>query len=320
VNSPQRVAVLLLPGGSPLSAQLLVELLQGANALLGETPYQPFLRSPEQFALEEGWSQVWLVAPWRLLAGSEALEQLPAQLARIAESGSLLGAVEGGALWLARAGLLAGRRACSIDWLAVPLQQQHADTIWHPGLWEMDLSPGLAPVLSCARPLALPDLVLAYLAREHGEALARQLAVRLGLSTLRARDERLLGESAAPSRLPPRLAEALTLMQANLGEPLPTDDVARLVGLSRRQLERLFKQHLDSLPSRHYLELRLQRSRELLKHSGQSVLQVALACGFSSGAHFSNAYKAAFGRTPREERSGSARAPMDFAEPLRAVS
>lgn len=300
-----------MPGGSLLAAQLLHELFAQANALLDEAGYAPQLLPMERLGEAESsplpWDQIWLVAPWRLIAGSEALDRLGPWLQRAAAKRSLLGAVEGGVLWLAQAGLLKARRATSIDWLAQPLLQQHPDTIWHPGLWEMDLSPGEPPLLSCGRPLALPDLLLAYLAREHGEPLARQVAMRLGLSALRARDERLMGEAAATSRLPPKLAEALALMQANLAEPLPTDDVARLVGLSRRQLERLFKQHLDSLPSRHYLELRLQRSRELLRGSGQSVLQVALACGFSSGAHFSNAYKAAFGRTPREERSSASR-------------
>nr|WP_276595208.1 helix-turn-helix domain-containing protein [Roseateles albus] len=92
-------------------------------------------------------------------------------------------------------------------------------------------------------------------------------------------------------------------MEANLAEPLPTEDVARLVGVSRRQLERLFKQHLDALPSRYYLELRLNRARRLLQQSGQSILQIGLSCGFSSGPHFSNAYKAHFDKTPRDERS-----------------
>jgi AraC-like DNA-binding protein len=53
-------------------------------------------------------------------------------------------------------------------------------------------------------------------------------------------------------------------MEANIEEPLSTDDIAGLVGISRRQLERLFKQYLGSLPSRYYLELRLQRARQLL--------------------------------------------------------
>jgi transcriptional regulator GlxA family with amidase domain len=100
-----------------------------------------------------------------------------------------------------------------------------------------------------------------------------------------------------------KVTEAVALMEANLHEPLPTDEIARLVGVSRRQLERLFKQYLDDMPSRYYIELRLARARRLLRHSGQSVLQIALACGFASASHFSNAYRARFGRTPRDERS-----------------
>jgi len=100
----------------------------------------------------------------------------------------------------------------------------------------------------------------------------------------------------------------VALMEANLGEPLPTEDIARLVGVSRRQLERLFKQHLDELPSRYYTELRLARALRLLQQTSQSILQIALACGFASGSHFSNAYRARFGRTPRDERSQRAAA------------
>jgi len=100
-----------------------------------------------------------------------------------------------------------------------------------------------------------------------------------------------------------KLAEAVALMEANLGEPLATEDIAQLVGVSRRQLERLFKQHLDELPSRYYAELRLARARRLLQQTSQSILQIGLACGFANGSHFSNAYRARFGRTPRDERS-----------------
>ena len=118
------------------------------------------------------------------------------------------------------------------------------------------------------------------------------------------RDERQrAGYSERRGAGSPKLAEALALMEANLGEPLPTEEVATLVGVSRRQLERLFKQHLDTLPSRHYLELRLARAQRLLQQSSQSILQIGLSCGFSSGPHFSNAYKSHFGHTPRDERS-----------------
>lgn len=295
----QRIAICLLPGGSALAAHALAELLEGANALQAEPRFQVEWVAPDTPLRD--WSQYWLVAPWRLLLGSEALQGLPLQA--LAAQGCLLGAVEGGSMLWAAAGLLQDRRAVCTDWLLAPLQQQHPGSVWKRGLWEIDGS-RTPPLLSCARPLALPDLLLAWLARTEGEALTQQLAARIGLSVLRGDAERVLGEQHSDARhMPPRLAEALALMHANLGEPLPTEDVARLVGLSRRQLERLFKQHLDSLPSRHYLELRLQRARELLQRSGQSILQVGLSCGFSSGAHFSNAYKAAFGHTPRDERA-----------------
>ncbi len=299
----RQVAVCMLPGASRLTAQLVAELLEGANTLLGGPGYQVQVAPLASTDLARPWDQFWLVAPWRTLVDSAALATLPAGLCSLAARRVLLGGLEGGVLWLAAAGLLDGRRACGADWLLPQLQQQRPGVVWTPGLWQLDVQPGRGLLASSARPLAVPDLLLALLAREHGLPLARRLATRLGLSGLRGQDERLAEQPGPHALVPPRLAEALALMQANLSEPLPTDDVARLVGLSRRQLERLFKQHLDSLPSRHYLQLRLQRSRELLQRSGQSVLQVALACGFTSGPHFSNAYRAAFGCTPREERA-----------------
>ncbi|WP_374428872.1 helix-turn-helix domain-containing protein, partial [Ideonella dechloratans] len=124
---------------------------------------------------------------------------------------------------------------------------------------------------------------------------------------LRPREERQRLPLAAPlGGGSAKLAEAVALMEANLGEPLPTEEIARLVGVSRRQLERLFKQHLDALPSRWYLELRLDRARDMLRQTHQSILQIALSCGFASGPHFSNAYRARYGHTPREERSPQA--------------
>lgn len=302
----QDVAVCLLPGASRLAAQAVVEILDAANGLLADAPYRVLLAPLGDPQLQRHWDQFWVAGPWRLLAGSEQLSALPQQLQQLATQNTLLGGLEGGVLPLAAAGLLDGRRASCAEWLSTHLQQQQPAVVWTQGLWELDAAPGRPVLASCSRPLAAPDLLLALLARQHGDALARQLAGRLGLSSLRARDERVLGEAGGHALMPPKLAEALALMQANLAEPLPTDDVARLVSLSRRQLERLFKQHLDALPSRHYLELRLMRSRELLQRTGQSILQVGLACGFSSGPHFSNAYKAAFGCTPREERAREA--------------
>jgi transcriptional regulator GlxA family with amidase domain len=145
-------------------------------------------------------------------------------------------------------------------------------------------------------------MVIAWLGLRHGERCAQRLLARFGLERLRARDEGRRGAELARPGMSPKLAEAVALMEANIGEPLTTEDIARLVGVSRRQLERLFRQHLDALPARWYLELRLERARRLLRESGQSILQIGLSCGFASAPHFSNAYRSHYGRTPRDER------------------
>jgi len=100
----------------------------------------------------------------------------------------------------------------------------------------------------------------------------------------------------------PKLIEAVTLMEMNIEEPLSTDDLAHHVGVSRRHLERLFKKHLQTVPSKYYLDLRLEQARQLLRQSDKTILQVGLACGFSSASYFSTAYRNHYGITPREER------------------
>ena len=72
--------------------------------------------------------------------------------------------------------------------------------------------------------------------------------------------------------------------------------------MSTRQLERLFRRYLNRSPKRYYMELRLQKARNLLMQTDMSVINVALACGFSSPSHFSKCYRAFYGRTPYRER------------------
>jgi transcriptional regulator GlxA family with amidase domain len=93
------------------------------------------------------------------------------------------------------------------------------------------------------------------------------------------------------------------LMEANIEEPLTTDEIAQHVCVSRRQLERIFKQYLNRVPSQYYLELRLNKARQMLMQTSKSIIQIGLSCGFSSGPHFSSAYRNFFGATPREDRN-----------------
>ncbi|MBZ9711437.1 helix-turn-helix domain-containing protein [Mesorhizobium sp. ESP7-2] len=62
--------------------------------------------------------------------------------------------------------------------------------------------------------------------------------------------------------------------------------IATKIGTSRRQLERLFHSYLSTTPSRHYLNLRLSRARQLLDTTDLRILEIAIACGFESPSHF----------------------------------
>ena len=232
------------------------------------------------------------------LVGHEAL--LGLLRARAEDTTCRLVGIGSGAFLLARAGVLRGHRA-TVDWAyAGVLAEAFPETVVSNHVFEADRQR-----LSCAGGHAAFDLLLHQIGQTHGPELVGRLLGGVGMDRSRGPGE--------PQRAPlaarigggqPKLTEAVALMEANVEEPLATEDIARLVGVSRRQLERLFKQHLDSLPSRYYLEMRLARARQLLQQTSRSVLQIGLACGFSSGPHFSNAYRAHFGLTPREQRSG----------------
>ncbi|MCX9157697.1 GlxA family transcriptional regulator [Niveibacterium sp. 24ML] len=329
MSTPQRYGFLLLPGFPMLALAGALEVLGAANALLGEQSYAPHLMSLDgesvraasgagvevqgRFASDVELHAVFVVSDHSL--GALDLVACQQWLAALGEAGCLLGGIGTGAAVMADAGLLRGHRA-TIHWPHVAeVAERHAETVVSSNLYEIDRGR-----LTCAGGAASIDMLLAWMGIRHGERVAQEIAAQLGLERIRARDERQLVPSAARiGGSSAKLAEALALMEANLSEPLPTEDIARLVGVSRRQLERLFKQHLDALPSRYYLDLRLTRARRLLQQSSQSILQIGLACGFASGPHFSNAYRSHFGRTPREERSQRAAAWRD-APPVREES
>ncbi len=100
----------------------------------------------------------------------------------------------------------------------------------------------------------------------------------------------------------PKLLTVISRMEETLEAPLALGALADAAGLSKRQLERLFRKYLERTPTRYYLELRLSRARHLLLQTALSVFGVAVACGFVSASHFSKCYRDFFGRTPRKER------------------
>ncbi|SHO56944.1 GlxA family transcriptional regulator [Vibrio quintilis] len=158
-------------------------------------------------------------------------------------------------------------------------------------------------VTTCAGQAALLDCLIQWIENREGHELAYAISDLLCLDRIRSADERQRIPAKHAGETQPRLTMAIELMENNIEEPLSTGEIASLVNISRRQLERLFKRYLDTMPARYYLQLRLKKARQLLLTTNTSIVQIGLHCGFSSGAHFSSAYKSYYQITPREERS-----------------
>lgn len=279
----------------------LVQPLRLAAATLGRDVLQLQAMTPAQVVLAQpGWPH--LPPHLALLVADEEQAPLAPELSRAViercRSADYWGGVGAGVLWLAAAGAMAGVRI-ALPWaLYADTENIHERAILTPHLFELD-----GRHLSCCGGAASIDFSLTLIDSLFGAAVQAAIKETLCVERVRSHDERQrVALQARFGALQPRLSEAVTLMETNIEEPLSTDDIANLVGLSRRQLERLFKQYLNSLPSRYYLELRLQRARQLLLDTNHSIVQVGLMCGFSSGSHFSTAFGALFGNTPREER------------------
>lgn len=199
---------------------------------------------------------------------------------------------------LAAAGLL-DDHTCTIHWENIPAFSEDFPEIKVTGsLFEIDRDR-----FTCAGGTSSIDMMLALIASQHGPELAADVAEQVLHSPIRHHSEHQ--RMSLPARIGarhPKLVGIIEQMEGNLEEPLSPSILAKQAGLSTRQLERLFRRYLDRSPKRYYLELRLKKARLLLLQTNMSVINVALACGFSSPSHFSKCYRAFYGRTPYRER------------------
>ncbi|MFC6638279.1 helix-turn-helix domain-containing protein [Sulfitobacter sp. JBTF-M27] len=223
-------------------------------------------------------------------------------LRREARKGLVVGGLCTASYALAKAGLLDGKRA-TIHW---ENQDSFAEEFQ-----EVDLTKSVFVVdgnrLTTAGGTSSIDLMLKLIADDHGEELANAVADQLIYSSIRTdQDTQRL---SVPTRIGvrhPKLSQVIQMMENNIEEPISPSLLAKEVGMSTRQLERLFRRYLNRSPKRYYMELRLQKARNLLMQTDMSVINVALACGFASPSHFSKCYRAHYETTPYRERGSHA--------------
>ncbi|MCC5974327.1 MAG: GlxA family transcriptional regulator [Rubellimicrobium sp.] len=199
---------------------------------------------------------------------------------------------------LARAGLLDGKKA-TIHWENQDsFAEEFEDVKLTRSVFVID-----GNRITTAGGTASIDLMLKLISDDHGEDLASSVADQLIYTAIRTdQDTQRL---SVPTRIGvrhPKLSRVVQIMEQSIEEPISPATLARDVGMSTRQLERLFRRYLNRSPKRYYMELRLSKARNLLMQTDMSVINVALACGFASPSHFSKCYRAHYGTTPYRER------------------
>jgi transcriptional regulator GlxA family with amidase domain len=225
--------------------------------------------------------------------------KLQTALQRIAKRKHVkLGALCTGSYLLARAGLLDGYK-CTIHWENIAsLREEFPAVRVSDDLFMIDRDR-----ITSAGGQASMDMMLKLIQERHGNDMVTQISEQFMCERIRSSDDRQrIPLHLALGSNQPKLTEAVTLMEANIEEPISLDELSAYVGISRRQLERLFQKHLNCVPTRYYLNLRLNRARLLLLQTSKSIVDIALACGFISAPHFSKCYRDLFGIPPRDER------------------
>ena len=204
-----------------------------------------------------------------------------------------------GAHILATAGLLSGKR-CAIHWENLPgFSETFPKAEVYADLFEIDSN-----LYTCAGGTAALDMMLKLIGDDFDENLVNSICEQALTDRVRKpHDRQRLPLRARLGVQNSKVLSIIEMMEGCLTEPLSLLDVAGNVGLSRRQIERLFRQEMGRSPARYYLEIRLDRARHLLIQSSMPVVEVAVACGFVSASHFSKCYRELYGRSPQQERA-----------------
>ena len=311
---PEPIGFLLLPRFSMMAFFSAVEPLRIANRIAGETLFTwrvisldsaPVTASNDMTLLaDDSLESAPALPSIAICASFEPEERLTRRLLRWLhqrdQDGCVLGGIDTGSLILARADLLTGHRV-TLHWESLPAFRERFP--------ELDAVESLFEVgprrFSCAGGAAAMDMMLDLIARRHGEALAAAVSEQLIHARMRSRhDQQRQDLTQRLGTHKHSVIEAVALMERHLEAPLPLARLAARIGISLRQLQRLFEQELGERPRDHYLRLRLQRARQLLRETDRDILSIGLACGFTSASSFSRAYKQHFGASPRHARRG----------------
>lgn len=321
VTHCRRVGMLLLPEFNSMSAQAFIDPLRAANYVQGEALFEwdwlsldgGNIRASNTLSIATSQAIENTVYDFVVVNASWAPERFQNPGLRRwlrfqdAHHATLVG-LDTGAFVLAFSGLMRGHPA------VVHYEHTESYSELFPGspvLQQLFIADGNR-ITGCGG-VASTDLALEMVRELHGYDLANAAAHYLIHDRLRPGDVDQLSKTHEPAgyHIPGLLRESMMLMERNLEEPLKISEISEHLGLSQRQLERLYRRYTGVTPNRYYLDTRLDRARGLITQTQLSLVEITSACGFSSTEVMARNYHRRFGITPGKDRV-EGRIPFQF--------
>lgn len=314
-NEHTQIGFLIFPGFPMACLTSMIEPLRAANEIAGTDTFSWKLVT-ENGARVEASAKVWF-EPDVKLEDCAALDQLfvlsgpssrfenpttsDGRLRKLARHGLKMGAISGGIFPLARTGLLSGYTT-SVHWCydaafaaEFPRLKSTEDVI----VIDRDRS-------TASGAAAAFDLSLLLIEDALGSDVATEVACWFQHPLVRGQGvtqrKPTFASESTHDMLPPIVKQAVEIFSNHIEDPINISDVADQVGVSVRQLERLFDKTTSNTPGGYYKSLRMRKARQLLLYSKDTMTQIANAVGYASAPSMSIRYQEVFGIHPEEDR------------------
>lgn len=312
VERSHRIVFVLLEGFSLLALGGILDVLNSANRQYKTQLFTWDLQSATKECIGFVSSTPnrnlndWRMGNITLFVGSELVwkggqPDLISKVRKYMRESCIVGAVGNAVELLAEAGVLEGKCVAGRFDRNIALAELYSNTRFYEFRFHVD-----GRIWSCPGGIAAIDFALAIVSH----LASRDVANSVASSLLHKRADG--GSDGQRPSICARfgirhggLLRAISYIE-NLGDlPLRSAELAKHVGLSIRQLERLFRAYSNLSPKQFDRRRRLERGRALLQHTQISISEVSMICGFINAAHFSQSYRSVFGETPSTIRTSN---------------
>ncbi len=212
------------------------------------------------------------------------------------KANSVIGGISGGPVILVKAGLMDDHRM-TVHWEHAPYLEQLKPSIpLEKSLFVIDRNR-----ITCAGGMAPLDLMHALITKEFGVSFASEVSDWFIHTTVRKPGETQRGSlEKRYGTFNRKVLVAIELIENHVADPLTLGQLANLVGMSSRHLNRLFRQELGFSAMKLSQKLRLEIAKKLLEETSLSMVDIMDATGYTYREHFSKSFKSYFGMLPRD--------------------